>query len=292
MLTRRTQLAHAAGLLAGGVICAITILGCGGTSTHPSRAPASSHAAVASDLPTPSTVPGGPSPSLPSASGAPTGGASATPAASGEPQSLIGTLACTGTDVAFPTAVLSEPPLAELGLNAPASALRAYLGTEAATELGLPAHGWRTAIAIAASVTFVAPRGDSWGFATVTSAAGADWQFREGGHCDLAVRLPESVGFATWRIDPAQAFDPGAATISLLARERACAGGQAPGSRMLAPIVLETDRAVTIALIVRIVVGSADCQANPEVPVTVALSRPVGTRTLLDGSSFPAVPRS
>ena len=293
--TVRTTFHHlrvAAGLLAGGALCAVTMLGCGDASPHPSGAPPTGSATVASALPAPTDVAGGHASPPASTSGVPAAGSSVTPAASGEPPGLAGMLACTGTDVAFPIAVLDEPPLAELGPNAPASALRAVLGTETATELGLPEHGWRTAITGAAAVTFVAPRGATWAFATTAPAAGADWQFWEGGHCDLAVRLPASVGYATWRLDRAHPPDPSATSLSLLARETACAGGQAPGARMLAPIVVETDALVTIALVVRQVPGGADCPANPEVPVMVALPRPIGTRTLLDGSSFPAVPRS
>jgi len=286
------RLRVAAGLLAGGALCAVTMLGCGDASPPPSGARSTSSATVASALPAPTDVAGGHASPPASTSGVPATGSSVTPAASGGPPGLAGMLACTGTDVAFPIAVLDEPPLAELGPNAPASALRAFLGTETATELGLPEHGWRTAITSAASVTFVAPRNESWAFATITPAAGADWQFWEGGHCDLAVRLPASVGYATWHLDPAHQPDPSATSLSLLARETACAGGQAPGARMLAPIVMETDALATITLVVRRVPGGADCQANPEVPVTVALSQPIGTRTLLDGSSFPAVPRS
>ncbi len=268
------------------------MIGCGDTSPHPSGAQSTSPATVASALLNPTVVPGGQASPPASTTGAPTTGASGTPTAAGELPGIVGTLACTGTDVAFPVAVLNEPALAELGPSAPASALRAVLGTETATELGLPEHGWRTAITTAASVTFVAPRDDTWAFATLAPAAGGDWQFWEGGHCDLAVRLPKSDGYATWRLDPANPPDPSATSLSLLAREAACAGGHPPGARMLAPIVMETDAGITISLVVRQVPGGADCPANPEVPVTVVLSRPIGTRTLLDGSAFPAVPRS
>ena len=206
--------------------------------------------------------------------------------------SLVGALACNGTGVSFPAGVLNQLPLAQLGLDAPASALRAFLGSETAVQLGLPDGGWRTAISTAASVTFVAPNDAGWSFATIAPSTNGEWQFWEGGSCDLAVRLPETIGFAEWRLDPARPVDTGAGDVPLLARELACASGQVPGARMLAPIIMEADSRITIALVVRKLPGNGDCQANPEVPMVVALPSPIGARTLLDGSSFPARPRS
>ena len=87
-------------------------------------------------------------------------------------------------------------------------------------------------------MTLVAPQTGTWVFATISPAAGAAWQFWEGGRCDLAVRLPTSIGFATWRLDLAHPPDPSATSRSLLARD-SLAGAQAPGAQMLAPIVIE-----------------------------------------------------
>lgn len=165
--------------------------------------------------------------------------------------SLTGQLACDGSDVQFPADVLRQPPNAELTASAPAVALRQLLGTGQAVELGLPPSGWRVAIESADSVTFVAPGTSAWAVATITSTPDAGWQFFEGGECRLQVGLPEGIGFATWRLDPASTPDPTANVVSVLAMETACASGQAPVGRLMPPTVLYSADAVTIAITVR-----------------------------------------
>jgi len=227
----------------------------------------------------------------------PTGGATNSPLPTGPTgtpavgPSLTGALACEGTDVKFPADVLRQPPNAELAASAPAVALLQLLRTEQAAELGFPLRGWRVAIEFADSVTFVAPGTSAWAFATITSTPDAGWQFFEGGECALRVGLPQGIGFATWRLDPASTPDATATSVSVLALETACAGGRAPEGRLLSPVVLYSADAVTIAITVRKRPGDQDCQGNPEVPVVVQLAEPLGSRHLFDGSSFPAVQR-
>ena len=78
--------------------------------------------------------------------------------------------------------------------------------------------------------------------------------------------------------------------MTMLATELSCASGQPPGERLQAPVVVETSTTVTITLLVGRL-GNADCQSNPAVPVVVRLTSPLGSRTLLDGSTYPATQR-
>jgi hypothetical protein len=268
-VTRRLRAAPAGGrLLAAGLACALALAGCADGSPRVSAQPA---ATAAAPTPAPS-----PSPSGPATQPAP----SPTPGESGPPP----TVACKGTDVTFPSAVLG-PTFELLPLTPAGRALAAYLGTAAASELGLPGDGWRRASAAMTRTTFVAPAGGAWAFATMAEQADGSWEFDEGGTCELEATAPAGLGFASWRLDPS---GPGAdaTRLSISAQEEACASGKAPGVRALAPIVDETDTTVTIALLVRRL-ESADCQGNPWYPVDVTLSRPLGGRTLLDGSSYP-----
>ena len=226
--------------------------------------------------------PGGPPASAPAASVAP----------EVSPAGLSATrLSCGTGDPGFPGAVLDQPANAELTPDAPTEALRGYLHTPDIVAQSWPTTGWRVVERSATSVTWVAPGVDTWWIATF-EPVGDGWMFSEGGECHLQIALPDGVGFASWRLDPATPPTPDATTIRLLGTEAACANGQAPVGRVLAPVVLARDDAITIALLVRQVPGGADCPGNPEFPQTVELATPLGVRPLFDGSTVPPTPRS
>jgi len=201
-------------------------------------------------------------------------------------------LVCEGSDFEIPANVLREPAHAELAPDAPAAALRQFVATPEATSLELPMAGWRRVAASAQSVTYLALSPAGWVTATVTLADDGTWQFFEGGSCPLRIRLPDELGFATWRLDPANPPGPEDLTVTVLVTEIACAGGRPPLGRLLPPVVLAADDAVTIAFAVRRLPGGRDCPANPEARVVVELAEPLGGRGLFDGSSFPAAPRN
>jgi len=154
----------------------------------------------------------------------------------------------------------------------------------------MPAVGWRTVVTTETSLTFLAQGAATWWIVTVAADPAGGWQASEYGECHLAARLEKSLAYAEWRLDPKHPPKPGGRTVTLLATEQACASGRPPGSRLLAPLVEETDAAVTVTLLVRRR-GNADCQANPEFPVIVSLGKALGTRSLLDGSSVPPARR-
>ena len=200
---------------------------------------------------------------------------------------IAGAVTCRGPDLTFPVTALSRLPIDELAGNAPAAGLRSFLGTEAAGELGLPGNGWRVVAAAPDRVSFVAEGPSGWVSATVTVDDAGVWSFWEGGACDLAVALPDTFAFASWRLDPDRPLDPGSTEVAILALELACASGAPPGERLQPPIVVETTDAVTIA-IVTLKARNADCPGNPEFPVVVDLSAPLGGRALIRWQCVPA----
>lgn len=200
-------------------------------------------------------------------------------------------LSCGGNDTTFPASVLDIPASAELTAGPAADALRQFLNTPEAIQSGWPATGWRTVENTPGQATYLGSVQGSWWIATFRPS-GSAWEFWEGGACQLQVDLPDGVSFATWRVDPARRPSPDATTIHLLGTEGACANGEPPVGRVLAPIVLPTEQAVTIVLIVRHVPGGADCPGNPEFTQDVTLADPLGTRGLFDGSTIPPTPQS
>jgi hypothetical protein len=89
-------------------------------------------------------------------------------------------------------------------------------------------------------------------------------------------------GPATWRIDPAGDLGPAAQSVRILLTEIGCANGLTPEGRLLEPVVEYRADAITISLRVRQFKG-ADCPSNPEYPLTIKLSEPIGRRALVDG---------
>jgi hypothetical protein len=206
---------------------------------------------------------------------------------------LTGPLTCgEGSGVTPPSAVLAQPPVAEQAATEPARALVAYLATPDAAEQGYPASGWRAAGATPGRVAFIAPGDDGWWFVAVEDHPDqGGWQAWEYGRCALQVQLPAGIGFASWELDPAAPPVPGATSVTILATEIACASGRQIGGRLLAPVVLASAEAITIAITVRRLPGGQDCQGAPPTHVTVDLGEPLGGRGLFDGSSTPAVRR-
>lgn len=239
--------------------------------------------------PTASVSPSPPVPSVSESSPEPTGSPSATAASGPE---LPGLLVCEGGDVAVPANLLREPANAELGPDLPALALREFVATPEAASLELPTAGWRRVAISASSVTFLAHGPAGWVTATINQSSDGSWQFFEGGGCPLHIRLPDALGFAKWRIDPAQPPAAEGLTVTVLVTEISCASGKPPLGRLMPPIVMTTDDAVTISVAVRKLPGGQDCPSNPEAAVVIQLDGPLGNRRLFDGSSFPASPRT
>jgi hypothetical protein len=259
-------------------IAAMALAGCAAPSVTPAAPTPGPSAAEPSLTPPPGAPSRGPVPST-------------LPAASALPPIPAAPLVCQGLTDPFPADLLRLPPGADTAGDPASVALRRYVRVEAPPESRMPATGWREIFRVPAGVTFVAPADDGW--RVVVMAPGGDdrWDFSEGGSCNLQIQLPDGMGFASWRLDPAFPVDRTSTSVHVLATETACANGKPPVGRVKPATVLENDAAVTIVLTVANVPGGADCPGNPEFPQEVTLGRPLGDRELFDGSSFPPAAR-
>jgi len=272
----------ASGSLAIAVIAALAA-GCG-TGPSPSSPAATAPGAV-------SPTPGSPTPVATVSSPATDAPSPTSPAVGPD---LIGRLGCgQGSEIDVPAKVLHQPAEGELAPTAQAEALRTFVMTPDAAEVGYPRSGWRVVSMSPTRVDYLAPGRDGWYFVSVEDIPDlGGWQAWEHGSCDLQVQLPQGTGFATWQLDPASPPRPEATSLTVLAREVACASGKPMDGRLLPPIVLYAPDAVTIAIVVRTRPGDQDCPGNSPEPVTVELTEPLGDRPLFDGSSYPAQRRS
>jgi hypothetical protein len=116
------------------------------------------------------------------------------------------------------------------------------------------------------------------------------WRAAGWGQCRIELGA-DGFGVATFTLDPNNPPDPVEATLHLLATERACASGQAPGDRQVLPVVLQTADAVEITVLVQQPVGGQYCQGNPTFPITVQLDAPLGDRVIQDAAFYPAEDR-
>jgi hypothetical protein len=117
------------------------------------------------------------------------------------------------------------------------------------------------------------------------------WAPREWGQCRIELGA-DGWGNARFRLDPAVHPDPQSLTVSVLATEMACAGGQAPKGRQVRAVVLdETDEVVSIVILVESPTGYQTCPGNPSFEFQVDLGSPLGDRTILDASAYPPLER-
>jgi hypothetical protein len=117
------------------------------------------------------------------------------------------------------------------------------------------------------------------------------WSPRGWGQCRIELEA-DGWGNARLRLDPAIRPDPQSRTVSVLAREVACAGGQAPQGREVRAIVLdETDEAVSILMLVEPPTGGQTCPGNPSFEFQADLGSPLGDRKILDASVYPPLER-
>jgi hypothetical protein len=97
----------------------------------------------------------------------------------------------------------------------------------------------------------------------------------------------ERIRASAWRLDPSQESWSEATILRVLVTERTFANGKRADGRVLPPDIYVDDRELVLTVFVTPRQGFQGAQRNPETPVRIALSRPVGGRILVDG----AVPR-
>ena len=88
---------------------------------------------------------------------------------------------------------------------------------------------------------------------------------------------------ATWQLVDPDSVDPDSRTLEVEVTRLECADGVT--GELLAPVITYDADQVTIRIDAEPrAVENANCQSNDAVPVSVALSEPLGERTLIDGA--------
>lgn len=110
------------------------------------------------------------------------------------------------------------------------------------------------------------------------------------GDChNLAVALPEGRSRVAVSA-PKGGVDPSTTSLEMLVNEVECSSARDPRPYLGEPNVVETDDRVLVTIDSESVVGGADCQGNPPVPLTIELDEPIGERELLDAGTWPPTP--
>jgi len=199
-------------------------------------------------------------------------------------------LTCGDPKRLFPPEALAGLGLAELGLDPAAEVLRSVLAED--TDTQFPDSGWHRAIDDPAGVTFVAAGNEEtpW-FTVAVGMLSGTLQATEYGQCSLQPAAPDGVTFGEWWLDPDQpAPNPESMELPILVRETACASGNSPEGRILAPTIVVGADAIAVAIGIVHRPGGQDCQGNPPHPMTLVLPEPLGARALLDASQYPPRP--
>jgi hypothetical protein len=115
------------------------------------------------------------------------------------------------------------------------------------------------------------------------------WQPSGWGDCNLAPVLGEGASWAEIAAVSGGA-DPGSSTVEVLVSERECTSARDPSPYLREPVVIERDDTVTLYWTSDTPTGDQTCPGNPRVRRSVKLDRPLGTRAILDGSTWPPRP--
>jgi hypothetical protein len=136
---------------------------------------------------------------------------------------------------------------------------------------------------------WAASTGTTAGQYVVLERTAGGWRPSGWGDCNLAPVLVEGASWAEIAAAPGGAV-PGSSSIEVLVSERECTSARDPGPYLHEPVVIEHDNAVTVYWTSDTPTGNQDCPGNPRVQRTVELDRPLGDRTILDGSRWPPRP--
>ena len=91
---------------------------------------------------------------------------------------------------------------------------------------------------------------------------------------------------SSWRLDPTRELGGDDTVLRLLVTEQTYAGGKRADGRVLVPDLYEDEQELVLTMFVTPLEGFLMRSPNPETPVRVALSRPVGGRELIDGAVY------
>lgn len=208
---------------------------------------------------------------------------------------LAGTMAaevqigCPGGPV-FPASALNEiRPYEQAGFDQIESAIREFLDDEEGQFW--PQDDWQILYQTDRLVELMhhddSAEQVAFSFLSVEIVAG-DWKMTgasSGGQCPLRTQIAEGLNTVVWRLDPASdPLTPESSQLKLLVTERECVSGQEIGDRLIGPEIVTTDAVVYITFVAHPPPGETQtCPGNPEQPVTVQLSEPLGNRVIAEG---------
>ena len=91
---------------------------------------------------------------------------------------------------------------------------------------------------------------------------------------------------SSWRLDPTCELRADDTVLRILVTEQTYAGGKRADGRVLDPDLYEDERELILTMFVTPLEGFLMRSPNPETPVRVTLSQPVGGRELIDGAVY------
>jgi hypothetical protein len=202
-----------------------------------------------------------------------------------DPAIAQGVIITCGDGPDFPAELLLDAGHAEMAADSSGLALREILnGPDGA---GLPSTGWHRVIDTANSALFVAPDGLDWSMVLLTATANG-WFMDLSGGCSLGPALLEGIGRASWWLDPAAGIPAADATsVSAFVLEEACASGKSAAGRVLPPVIVSSDTAISVMFGIRKRPGGQDCPGNSPLAIRIDLGAAIAGRALLDAGEFP-----
>ena len=96
----------------------------------------------------------------------------------------------------------------------------------------------------------------------------------------------DGIRASSWRLDPTYELNADDTVLRILVTEQTYAGGKRADGRVLDPDLYEDERELILTMFVKPIEGFVMRTPNPETPVRVALSQPVGSRELIDGAVY------
>jgi hypothetical protein len=96
----------------------------------------------------------------------------------------------------------------------------------------------------------------------------------------------DGIRASSWQLDPTCELRADDTVLRILVTEQTYAGGKRADGRVLDPDLYEAEHELILTMFVKPLEGFAMRTPNPQTPVRVALSQPVGNRDLIDGAIY------
>ena len=96
----------------------------------------------------------------------------------------------------------------------------------------------------------------------------------------------DGIRVSSWHLDEVVELKPEDTVLRICVTEQTFAGGRRADGRVLAPDLYESEHELVLTMYVKPESGFQIQRPNPETPVRVALSQPVGHREVIDGALY------